>query len=417
MNSPKNTVYHPIHSDSTAKPTPTAAKLRVELKTQKTLETPNMNNIKVAKKIAGIDTSRYTNAVLSHIQEVSDRRMEQIPTDKYIYCILTLENAPRSKNQKDVEALVKSLVSGVHGTRSDYIRDAAAALTVADLTYLINNGTILQLNPDRAREFIKKNVQKFGIKVLDQSLSGEAGSKSVAKQNERNLKLAMVKLGTVDINSEAVKSTVKMLKKQKEVLTVNEIANDLSAKGIVPDSARSLVMTTLAIKSLGTTWPVELVWPPFPFGTGLGFSFDDLFSSATSAAESKTGTAPTSSAGSAASGATKILDSALDIWKTNKSADIKQMELDYQLKIAQEIAKTKNTPANTVTQDQMLQWMAANKAQADAMLAQSAKQNNVTIPQKSNTALYIAGAVGGAVLLSMAAALAFMSRKPKEKMA
>lgn len=379
----------------------------------------NRQNALNARKLAGANTSRLTDSVLAYISEKADKNGKNIPTDKFKYAILWLDNIPRSKSQKDIEDALRSLTKNVSVSGSNLGLKSAIAMSIADMKYAYDNSSIFP-SAQSARSSLMDNLNTYEVSINKQNLSG-LSNKDILNANIRNLNVAMARLGCIDYNGQAAASVRNNLINQTKVIPVESICADLIASGIDPNPARSLVIATMAMKSLGTLWPVKLAWPAFPYGTGtgpvrgsdygqgLGSILDDVKNYlSTDSSSSNTSSSGTSSGSSEL--LTKAAGDLVNIYQTNKAADVKQMELDYQLKIAQETAKANNSPTSAVTQDQMLQWMAANKAQTDSLLKQVAQSNNVTIPKTSNTPLYVVGAIGGVALIAMAFALAFSKR-------
>ena len=365
----------------------------------------NTQNCKTARKMAGNPAlSPYTKAILHHIAECCSRVEKVLPPQKYLNCILTLEDLPRTTRQKEIENTIKAVSTNIicYGS-SDLRRDSAALWAMSDLMQDLDSGKILKADEKNVTEYLLCCLKCCRIPCAIVSPSQKlalSGDENTNKQNSDNLNFALLNIGFTDVNHPAVVKTRASLMAGAGVVPVEDIEQQLLALGIEKDPLKSIMMKTILKKSLGTYYPIQLVWPEFPFGTGTGGGRAGLGAEAT---------ATDKMAEAFANALPSLLSTTNNLISKYGEAKIAQMNQSAANELKQVMQQSTGQSANTISTEQLAAFAAQNQAAAEAAVAKAAEANKVEIEKlkleqdkKSKTFLY-AGIGAGALLLTFVA--------------
>jgi len=361
----------------------------------------NHQNCKAALKLAGVSSpSSYTTTVLNHIADKVSRKDMVLTPQNYYICVLTLEDLPRSNQQKEIEESIKQVSNKIicYGS-TDVRRDSAALWAMSDLMKDLDSGKIIKADEKNVTDYLLCCLKCCHIPCdmahpsKKAALSGDADTN---KKNQENLHVALLELGFTDVNHPAVQKTMQSLMAGTGVVPPMDIAEQLIALGIKRDPIKSLVLKTTLKQRLGTYYPVELVWPAFPFGTGTGGSKAGLGAEATKP--------------SYGDQATQALVGALpDLLKTannlaNKYGETKiaEMNAEFEKQMKQMMQSQTGQSSGSITPDQIAAFAQQNAEAAQAALAAAAQKSQIDLAElqkKQNQTLMYVGIGAGALLL------------------
>ena len=376
----------------------------------------NHSNASTALKMVGIKSiSRYSSCVIECMSECASKRHRIISAKEFYYAILTLERIERSRLQTEVESVIKAAALNLICQGSTEVRrDAAACLTVAEMCEMSEENPSLTPGSGKIADALIHNLNKCGIScriVPNGTKSSLNGSPQVNTENEKNLVLAMTSLGVIDSNNSVVIDTAAKLQKSPDVISINDIAKQLIASGIKTNAMMALILRDIAKKSLGTIWPVGLVWPPFELGTGTGGEDVSLGADA-----------PTPSTGDqATSMALKLLEKAvgagIELAQNYSQAQINKMTAEADKQMKDLMSKSMGVPPESITDNQMQTFANNNKAQTDAIIADAALKAKIELDaeKRRNKILIYAGAGVGTLLLAGIAFMALRKKSPEPK--
>lgn len=375
----------------------------------------NQQNCATAHKMSGVShTKPYTKAVLHHIINACSRHGHVIPAESWNYCILTLEDLPRSNQQAAVEAALKAIADHIvcYGS-TDVKRDSAALWAMCELMTDLKSGKIAAPEP-HALDYLQCCLTCCNIPCqivhprVKASLHGDA---AVDAQNLENLKAAMALVGITDETNPAVVETKKMLNTTVGIISVQDLKDQLVAAGAKQDPLKTLMILTLAKmnKGVGTRWPVETVWPAFPWGTGtggLGADYDPNFmgpqqeTTTPAAPEKYDYEADLKKAGIALG--TKAISIGLDLAKEYGESQITAMNAEFQKKMLELTAAATGKSQSSLTEEDLMKYAAQNQAQTQQMImAILAANKPEKEDKKDNTMLYVGIGAGVVALLGV----------------
>jgi hypothetical protein len=375
-----------------------------KVETMKQYMSANHSNATTAIKMVGLKSiSKYSSCVLECMAECAAKRHEVIPAKQFYYAILTLEGMERSRIHTEIEDVIKSAANNLICQGSTEVkRDAAACLAVAEMCENTEENPSLTPGSGKIKNSLVSNLKKCGIHcrvVPNGAKTSLTGNQQVNSDNEKNLLMAMVSLGVVDENNPVVIETAAKLQKSPDVISINDISKQLVAYGIKTNPIMALIIKDIARKSLGTIWPVGLVWPPFELGTGTGGKDISLGSNtATSSGSSSTATAEKSVAQQLLEKAVGI---GLDLAKNYTQAQIDKMTSEADSQIKQLMSSSTGVSKSSITDKDLEEFAEKNKAKTDAIIAEAAKNAKIALDaeKEKNRMITYAGIGVGALLL------------------
>lgn len=255
----------------------------------------NAKNTETAKRMAnvskGYELSPYTCAILCSMADRASEQGEVVPVRHYYHSILTLEGFNRPKYQTDVEDSIKRISRNIVccGT-TDVVRDTAAMMTLAEMCAVLAADETKRFTDQQTCDSVCYHLCRLGVECKvcseeDKSAiesaraagAGLDGSESVDGDNNKNIVIALLKLGKIQDQMSAEEKNIAGIVLYNAnisggVVSVDDLKNELQGKGIIPNAGMIGIINMAAQAAginLGTRWPVDVEWAPFAHGVGL----------------------------------------------------------------------------------------------------------------------------------------------------
>ena len=366
----------------------------------------NQQSRKAAEKLAGLDhTSPYTKAILDHIVNECSRSGHRLTPKEFHRAILTLEALPRPNYQVEIENQIRGVGDRIlcYGA-TDVRRDAAALWALSDLCEDFELDNIKPTNNKVMETLVcRLNCCRVPCQPVDpRTKLTLTGTADTDKQNEKNLLQAMYELGLLNPQDPAVVATHNGIAKIVGVAPVEDFKSQLLANGAKENKILASLIKTISTKNLGSQYPVDLVWPAFPFGTGTGGRLGATTPDTSSTDWTKVLQTLTLEAGK----------QAIDLANYYGKSKIDEVTQNYKNQMTQ-IMQSSGAGPNP-TDDQIAAYAQQNQAQAQAALQQALAQAQIDLAKvkeeadkkNTNTLMYVGIGVGALMFLGLIAVVA-----------